>query len=128
MTQNKKERIVIGSINTDQKLELIRTIRAQNQYNRNLCRERERFLYGHEPVMERRNELYGAEAYAGTLQSKNERTYPEKEGRMFTGFRIRFFIAAILFVIVIFMDRNGTELAGKSMRELSEYLTESIIH
>lgn len=114
----------MSHINTDQKLELVRTIRMQNQYNRMKCRERENFLYG-KPLPHDQKELYSAEsamsyaAQPGTME-------PEKSGSLLTGFRIRFLIALILFSVFIYFDKNDISIFGKNTFELFVFLTESI--
>lgn len=115
-----------GKVTTNQKLELVRSIRAQNQYNRNQCRERERFLYGYEPVTEKRQELYGAEMSVGISQDKGAAAYSAHDTGMLSGFRIRFVIAIIVFVLFVFFDRNQIEFWGTGMREIASCLTESI--
>ncbi|MBD5455877.1 MAG: hypothetical protein HDR23_05290 [Lachnospiraceae bacterium] len=114
----------MSHINTDQKLELVRTIRMQNQYNRMKCRERESFLYG-KPLPHDRKELYSAEA-AMSFPAQPEIMEPEKSGGLLTGFRIRFLIALVLFSVFIYFDKNDISILGKNTFELFVSLTESI--
>lgn len=119
---------IIGNVTSNQKLELVRMIRMQNQSNRNECRERERFLYGYTPGAEHQKELYGAEmtavadGYAGKERDKNI----PKEASLFSGFRLRFLLAVVLMALFIYMDKTGSSLFGKTMEELTCYLTDSI--
>ena len=52
--------VYMNHISTDQKLQLVHTIRMQNQYNRMKCREREQILYGISPAYDLR-EVYRSE-------------------------------------------------------------------
>lgn len=112
----------MSRVNIDKKLELVRTIRMQNQYNRMKCRERESLLYGIAPP-EHKGELYSAEAAAGIIQGELQ---PPVKGGFLTGFRIRFVIALILFSVFIYLDRNNISLLGKNTFDLFISLTESI--
>ncbi|MBP3603666.1 MAG: hypothetical protein J6J79_05930 [Lachnospiraceae bacterium] len=111
----------MANITPEQKLELIRSIRMQNQYNRNQCRERERFLYGTAPVI--KSELYGAEMTAA--MSVNDIPYSKTDINppAFKGFRIRFFIAILIIGIFIFCEKNSVTLFHMSMEEIASYLT-----
>lgn len=111
-------------VNTDQKLQLIQTIRSQNQYNRMKCREREQFLYGSGNGNEKR-ELYGAEA-AVNYPLTGENVIPGKKNSVFTGFRLRFLAAVILFSVFIYLDRNDIDILGKTSQEFFDILTENI--
>ena len=53
----------MSKVSTDKKLELIRTIRMQNQYNRQLFRSRENLVYSDDPSL-RHGEIYGLESAA----------------------------------------------------------------
>lgn len=87
----------MNKVNTDKKLELIKSIRMQNQYNRQVFRSREGFLYSDEP-MSGRGELYSLEEEAKTQMQNN--------GKIYGSFRIRFVIAAALFLAFILCDIN----------------------
>lgn len=113
----------MSRVNSDKKLELIRTIRMQNQYNRIKCRERESFLYGIPPSGNKR-ELYSTEAAVGTIPG--EIAEPVKGGGFLSGFRIRFFIALILFSTFIYLDKNHISIFGKTTFDLFVSLTESV--
>ena len=84
-------------VNTDKKLELIKAIRMQNQYDRQLFRMREGFLYSDMPEGKHR-ELYSLE----------EPTPPQEEGKSkaLINFRIRFVIAILLLLSFILCDVN----------------------
>ena len=84
-------------VNTDKKLELVKAIRMQNQYDRQLFRMREGFLYSDIPEG-RHGELYSLEA---PVQPSNE-----GNSKSLVNFRIRFVIAIILFIIFILCDVN----------------------
>ncbi len=87
----------MSKVSTNKKLELVRAIRMQNQYDRQLLRMREGFLY---PDLPRGS---GAELY-----SLEELPKPSNEGksRSLIHFRIRFVIALLLLLSFIFCDVN----------------------
>ncbi|MGN0377486.1 MAG: hypothetical protein ACI4ED_07605 [Suilimivivens sp.] len=113
----------MSHVNTDQKLQLIHTIRMQNQYNRMKCREREQLLYG--TVQNDRRELYGAEA-SMSLPVTGETAIPVKRSGVFTGFRLRFLIAVMLLSAFIYLDKNEINIFGETTIDLFTSLTESI--
>lgn len=114
----------MSHINTDQKLQLVHTIRMQNQYNRMKCREREQLLYGRSYGNDR-PELYGTES-AMSLPVAGEAEIPDKKGGVFSGFRLRFLLAAALFAAFIYLDKNEISVFGKNSFDLFVSLTESI--
>lgn len=109
----------MNKVNTDQKLELIRSIRMQNQHDRNLCRERERLLYGNGTI--EKGELYSTEN-AITLPGADTVIFPPKKE---TGFRIRLFIALVLFGVFIFLDRSQIDLNGVSTGDFYKLITQN---
>lgn len=115
----------MSKISTEQKLELIRTIRLQNQYDRNQCRERERILY--QPKSDYgRGELYSAES---TVCLPGEELSPGIAGskkRMFIGFRIRLLIAVIIFAGFVYAEKNQLEPGGFTPEEIVHRITENI--
>lgn len=114
----------MSRIHTDQKLQLVRAIRMENQYNRMKCREREQLLYGRSPEADKR-ELYGAET-AISLQAAGENVLPVKKSGVFSGFRLRFLLAVVLFSVFIYLDKNELSVLGKNTFDLFVSLTESI--
>lgn len=113
----------MSHVNTDQKLQLVHTIRMQNQYNRMKCREREQLLYGNAGNDKR--ELYGAETTM-SMPVTGENAISTRKNGLFTGFRIRFLIAVILLSAFIYLDKNEISILGKTTFELFTTLTESI--
>lgn len=116
--------VYMNHISTDQKLQLVHTIRMQNQYNRMKCREREQILYGISPANDRR-ELYSAET-AMSLPVTGEKPISGKKSRILTGFRLRFLIALILLSGFIYLDKKESSLLGKNTFDLYTFLTENI--
>ena len=121
----------MGRIDTDRKLELVRTIRLQNQYNRQLCRSRQQLLYSNDPYQEK-GEIYGLESVAipvsgGINRKRNAKTNLEKEqgSSLLKGFRIRLVIAMLLFLAFVFCDVKGIRLGKESMNNLFEHMTET---
>lgn len=102
----------MSRVNTDKKLELIKAIRMQNHYDRQLFRMREGFLYSDSPQY--RHKEYGNGEYRqgeyrhGELYSLEapEKSVPEERSRTLTGFRIRFVLAVLLLIFFILCDVN----------------------
>lgn len=115
----------MNKINTNQRLELVRSIRMQNQYNRNQCRERERFLYGHSSSDSSPAELYKTENAALLTDMTGENSYYKKEGFL-SGFRIRLFLAIVLFGVFLYLDKTGTEIFGKTTADFFGYITDTM--
>ena len=116
--------VFMNHISTDQKLQLVHTIRMQNQYNRMKCREREQLLYGISPSNDRR-ELYSAET-AMSLPVTGEKPISSKKSRILTGFRLRFLIALILLSCFIYLDKNEISLFNINTFDIYAFMTESI--
>lgn len=121
----------MGRIDTDRKLELVRTIRLQNQYNRQLCRSRQQLLYSNDPYQEK-GEIYGLESVAipvsgGINRKRNAKTNLEKEqgSSLLKGFRIRLVIAMLLFLAFVFCDVKGIRVGKETMNMIFERMTET---
>ena len=104
----------MSRVNTEKKLELIKSIRMQNQYNRQLVRSRESFLYGDDPAV-KKGELYALEA--------EEKPQPPDKGRVYGSFRIRFVIAALLLGAYIVCDVNQISYMGEDAASLFGRIT-----
>ena len=105
----------MGKVNTDKKLELIKSIRMQNQYDRQLFRMREGFLYS-DPV-NRHGELYSLE----TPESPSG----EEKSRSLVNFRVRFVIAVILLVSFILCDVNNISIGKEDSGSIYERIKSS---
>ncbi len=120
----------MSKVKTDKKLELIRTIRMQNQYNRQLFRSRENLLYSDMPAG-RHGEIYGLEAAAypvkDFVQAKNEPGKEDSSGSILKGFRIRFVIAMLIFIAFIYCDIKNISLWNQTSDSLYRLITESQI-
>lgn len=115
----------MSKVNTNRKLELVRMVRMQHQSNRNECRERERFLYGKSSYPSTRGEIYGAESTAYLSGSEDVVPGYEKD-KIFTGFRVRLFLAIVLFGVFIFLDRNQITLYGTTTADLFQMMIRSL--
>lgn len=115
----------MSRISTNKRLELVRMVRMQHQSNRNECRERERFLYGKSSYPSQRGEIYGAESSAYALE-REELSSGYQKGGLFVGFRIRFFLAALLFLAFILLDRNQIALYGTTTAKLFQMMIQSL--
>ena len=118
-------KVFMSHISTDQKLQLVHTIRMQNQYNRMKCRERERMLYGISQTANDRRELYSAET-AMSLPVTGEKPISGKKSRVLTGFRLRFLIALILLSGFIYLDKNEISLFDNNTFDIFTFVTKSI--
>lgn len=107
----------MSKINTDKKLELVKAIRMQNQYNRQVFRSREGLLYSDIP--ERR----GSELYS--LEAVEKQPAPEEKGRTMSGFRIRFMIALVLLLSFILCDVNNLSYGGENTDTIYGRITDS---
>ena len=97
--------ICMGKISTNKKLELVRAVRMQNHYNRQLFRAREGILYSDLP--DRHGELYGLEGDFPLMSD-------EREKPVANGFRIRFVIAMVLLLCFILCDLNHLSYGGET--------------
>ena len=122
----------MSKFETEQKLELIRAIRMQNQYDRQTLHRRENILYTGDKG---RSELYSLEDTASlngkykdkTLNLTDERTFSET-GNVISGAKIRLAIAMVLFLAFVYCDVKEIKLAGKSSKELLYILQEDSLH
>lgn len=122
----------MGKFETDKKLELIRAIRMQNQYDRQTMRQREGILY-ESPVSHGHGEIYGLEEavlpapagkYSGRLPITGSEQVLKEEGGMLKGFRLRLAIAMILFLAFVYCDVKQVSPAGKSTEQIFHILQE----
>lgn len=119
----------MSKVSTDKKLELIRTIRMQNQYNRQLFRSRENLIYSDDPSA-RHGEIYGLESVACPVKEdpsrlKNANNNPEAGNRIFRSFRIRFLIAMGLFLAFVYCDIRDIRLGGVTTDYLYQIINEN---
>lgn len=110
----------------DQKLRLIQSIRAENQYNRMKCRERERLLYGAEAT-----HMDGYGNAVNGYERINHAALPASDGihsssgkSFLSGFRFRFFLAVCLTAAFIYLDQQQILVLGEPLRSYCEKLTE----
>lgn len=104
----------MGKVNTDRKLELVKAMRMQSQYNRQLFRSREGFLYSDEPVI-KHGELYSLES--------EEKTEPPNKGKVYSSFRLRFVAAVLLLAAFILCDINQVNYMGENTDTLFGRMT-----
>ncbi len=107
----------MSKVTTNKKLELVKAIRMQNQYNRQLFRSREGFLYSDEPLV-KRGELYSLEA--------EEKPVVPEDGKVFSSFRIRFVIAVVLLAAFILCDINHLRYGGETTDTIYGRLTRNV--
>lgn len=119
----------MSKVSTDKKLELIRTIRMQNQYNRQLFKSRENLIYSDEPSV-RHGEIYGLESTAYSLKEepfslKNANNNSETGNGIFRSFRIRFVIAMGLFLAFVYCDIRNVQIGTVTTDYLYQIINEN---
>lgn len=120
----------MGNLETDRKLQLVRDVRIQNHYDRQLLRRRENILY--DTVGTKKGELYGLED--ATVSYGNDKYYerrlegePQMQGTgvFLKGLRIRFVIAMLLFLGIVYCDSAQIKIADRSMEQIHMMLQEN---
>ncbi|GFI15397.1 MAG: hypothetical protein HFI43_05320 [Lachnospiraceae bacterium] len=119
---NKSNSRMNTKISAAKKLELVKAIRMQNQYNRQLFRNREGFLYA-DTSQDRGHygELYSLEEPPKPAAS----TAPEDNKSTMGGFRLRFMIALILLLSFVLCDANNISYGGENADTIFERITSS---
>lgn len=107
----------MSKVNTDKKLELIRAIRMQNNYDRQVFRMREGLLYSDTPQY-RHGELYSLEA--------PEKPAAEGKSKSLVNFRIRFVIAVVLLLSFILCDVNHISFGKENSDTFFERMKSSM--
>lgn len=96
---------------TEQKLQLIQQIRSRYRENRHDMYNREQILYGR------------------SSYPPDDSVFPEDGGEItepevpFSGFRLRLFLAALLFVALVVMDVNKLQIAGITSDRIMEVIS-----
>lgn len=116
----------MSKVGTDKKLELIRAIRMQNHYDRQLFKSRENFLYSDAPS-QRHGEIYGLEAYgmdAGAYPARDgaKDANDKTDGSLLKGFRVRFAIAMVLFLAFVYCDMKNIKIGEQSTETLYQMI------
>lgn len=119
----------MSKVSTDKKLELIRTIRMQNQYNRQLFKSRENLIYSDDPSL-RHGEIYGLESMAypakeDSMRLKTVNEKPDTRSGIFRSFRIRFLIAMGLFLAFVYCDIRGIRIGSITTDYLYQIINEN---
>ena len=112
----------MNKINANKKLELVKAIRMQNQYNRQLFRARENFLYSDTAAMGpaiKHGELYGLEADEKAMSG-------DRDAAVSGGFKTRLVIAMILLLSFIVCDINHISYEGENTDTLFGQITENM--
>ena len=94
----------------EKKLQLVQQVRSRYNENQYDMSNRERILYG-------RTSAAGRPDYNRSLYY-DENVLPDSEGDSVSSFKLRFFIALVLFGIVVFMDRSHVAIGGISSEKL----------
>ncbi len=94
----------------EKKLQLVQQVRSRYNENQYDMSNRERLLYG-------RTSAAGKPDYNQSLYY-DENVLPDSDGDSVSSFKLRFFIALVLFGIVVFMDRSHVAIGGISSEKL----------
>lgn len=112
----------MGKITTNQKLQLIRSIREENLDNRMKMRHRERLLYGTESKMGDDMPLYSKGYYGDgerELYALEEGGIPAG-GNSFSSFKLRLVLAIALFCVYLVADAGEGTIGGISTDAMRE--------
>ena len=120
----------MGKVSADKKLELIRTIRMQNQYNRQLFKSRENLIYSDDPSA-RHGEIYGLESMAYPVSqasgARGANEKPEAGSGILKGFRFRFIIAMGIFLAFVYCDIRNIQIGSVTTQYLHQLINENEI-
>lgn len=125
----------MNKTNTDKKLELIRSIRIQNQYDRQTLRRREGILYDN-PTIIKQGKIYGLEdaaitpSISGKFSSKhyintNESEQVIESRGLWTSLRIRLVLAMALFLSFVYCHMKQVSVWGINCSEILQMLQEN---
>ena len=112
----------MGKVSTNQKLQLIRSIRAESQDNRMAMRNRERILYGIESKAGEELPLYAKGYYDG----REKELYALEDGSSamqrgsFSFFKLRLMLSAVLFCVFLVADSGSGNIGGFSTDMIRE--------
>lgn len=112
----------MGKITTNQKLQLIRSIREESRDNRMKMRHRERLLYGTESKMGDDMPLYSKGYYGDgerELYALEEGGIPAG-GNSFSSFKLRLVLAIAFFCVYLVADAGEGTIAGISTDVMRE--------
>lgn len=115
----------MGKISTNQKLQLIRSIREESQDNRLKMRNREKILYGIESKAGEELPLY-TKGYYG---NKEKELYASEEipmqGNSFSFFKLRLILSAVLFCAFLLADSGAGNIGGISTEKIREEINKN---
>ena len=112
--------LFMNKVNTNKRLELVKAIRMQNHYDRQLFRSRENFLYSDSPAMRpavKHGELY-------SLEAEEKQGAEEKAAPVTGSFRIRLVIAMVLLLSFVICDIRQVSYEGESAETVFERIVE----
>ena len=115
----------MGKFSTDQKIQLVQRIRAENMDNRMRMRSRERMLYGTSgkeeefPLYSRGYHDLGKGGRDGELYALEENGGNAAEGS-FSSFKLRLVVSAALFTAFLLADAGSGMIAGISTAAVRE--------
>ncbi len=110
----------MNKISTNKRLELVKAIRMQNQYDRQLLRSRENFLYSDSAAI--RPAIKHGELYS--LEEETKGIPEDKAAPVAGSFRIRLVIAMVLLLSFIICDMKQISYEGESTATVFERIAE----
>lgn len=104
-------------MDTDKKLELIRSIRNTHQHNKTLLHSREQLLYGGDTAsLLKKGEIYGTEDMAAE-------SAPVAQTPALSSFKLRLFVAIMIFCAFLICDKSGYGIFGLTMDDVATQIT-----
>lgn len=114
----------MGNISTDQKLQLVQMIRAENQDNRLKMRSREKMLYGTELNHEVDELPLYTKGYYNGKTGKELHTMDNSKEKIdsfsFSSFKLRLILAVFLFAGFLMLDAGYGNIPGITTTQLQE--------
>lgn len=106
-------------LKTEQKLKLLQMVREENRQNRARMSRRCNLLYGTSGSTADASWNYHEDDMEGIPISQTTDKKPV------SGFKVRFILAAILFLSFFYIDRTGQSVSGVDSKDLVECISES---
>ncbi|MBQ2803367.1 MAG: hypothetical protein IJF07_05660 [Lachnospiraceae bacterium] len=113
----------MGEISVEKKLELVNQIRSRHRQNQSDLMNREQILYGRSTPM--RNEYPSHREYSlgGEYRIADSNLKEDTEGIVSDdSFKLRFTLAAALFITLILLDISGKSFAGISTKQMFQMI------
>lgn len=120
----------MNEITTEQKLRLVQQVRSRYHENQYDLSNRERLLYGRTSFNPDSREQSAADHAAGRQDMQGYYAYGDGYGEslpsgenLFSFFRLRFLLAALLLAAAIVIDKNSLNIAGITSEKICEMIS-----